>query len=287
MEKESPTPLTGRCRIYSSYDHKVLDICGGIDFKPGETNVIFYDSHCGLNQQWKFNFLDDKYFTIATCVNENYVITVKDPKNVVLDSLKEDDEKQIFYYKNIDERDFFIVNKYYEAPLNISIGCNIHCSESKEDNKKFYYKERHGYNIVTSTNQVLDCSGGSADEGTDILSWSAYGGKNQVFYLFNKKEDIYFIQTANGETVITLGHEQEKGRSKYVLQKDVRKERQLFKRITVNGKYLFKNLETGGYLISPADGNPIVDYRSEDEKNIPDGLFHFKTGIYILLPFLW
>ena len=203
MEKENQVNSNilpkNKCHILSSFDNKVFDICGGVDFVSGETKIIVYGKHGGNNQQWIFRLIDETYFNILSFYNTDYAITVKE-NSVVIDLLKDNDDRQVFYLQEVKEKgkentkEFIFINKYFQSPINCSENYKLYCGEPNEEIFKLFHLEvlKPDYLIISCTNDsttdaeiVLDCRGGHAISGTEIISWAAHYGKNQIFHIIN------------------------------------------------------------------------------------------------------
>ncbi|MBP1919008.1 RICIN domain-containing protein [Youngiibacter multivorans] len=138
--------------IRSKKSNLVMDVFGG-GTEMG-TNIIQWSYHGGLNQQWKFESLENGYYKITSVLNPQYSLDVygggTDLGNRVI---------QWNYHGGINQQWKIIENDDGSVSL---------MSRLAEE---------------SGTGYLLDVYGGGMDAGVNVIQWTAHYGDNQRWYL--------------------------------------------------------------------------------------------------------
>ena len=163
---------TNYYKIVAIHSAKALDVQNG-EINIG-TNVQQYEQNGTDNQYWYFKDCGNGYYNIISKANglsldvQNGAINT-DGANI-----------QLYYLNNSDAQQFSLEH------TNI-VEYGIYEIESK-----------------LNSNMVIDVSGGSTDDGTNVQLWSANNVSQQRFALEPQSDDVYVIRATHSNKVLTV-----------------------------------------------------------------------------------
>lgn len=145
---------SGTYVIRSKNSNLVMDVYDGGTTEG--TNIIQYSYHGGVNQQWKFESLNNGYYKITSVLNPEYSIDVYGGGTTMGNRVI-----QYHYHGGINQQWKIMEN----ADGSISLMSRL--------------AEESG------TGYLLDVFGGGKTEGVNVIQWVSNNGDNQKWYLEN------------------------------------------------------------------------------------------------------
>lgn len=164
---------SGIYNIISKKSNLLMDVYSG--GKDKGVNVIQWPETGGLNQQWKFELLDNGFYKITSVLSGMSLDVYnggKEDGNRVIQWPYHGGDNQLWYL--IDDPD----------------GTIRFMSKLSYDNYK----------------SVLDVYGGGTTPGVNVIQWSAHDGDNQKWYLQPVEEHSVKFESNGGSTIDDKSH---------------------------------------------------------------------------------
>lgn len=184
---------------------KVLDVHGGHDHEARQ--VIVWNKHNGLNQQWdivyvdeakpepkkgqmspKWGFIVERPFYIVSEMQKNRHLTQLPSVKDAIIKTPNGNKSQKFYFDQKTRTIRLVRDSRYSLEAKGSNSLQIGSSRA---HPTMQFKYEKGYLINVKTNKVFDVSGGKDAEAQKVLMWNRHNGANQrwrIVYVDQFKE---------------------------------------------------------------------------------------------------
>ena len=207
-------------------NNKVIDLAGGNS--NNKTNIQLYDSNYTKAQYWNIQYQNNGYYKITSSLNQNKCITVSNENFSINTNIEINEcnnlDSQYFIIDKLDNNNYNIITKKNNMNIDVEAaqtknGTNIKIyqnngtkaqqftfTKAKEPKKTI----EDGYYIITSKlnqNKVIDISGGSSNNKTNIQLYSINYTKAQIWNVKYQNDGYYiFYSMLNKNKCLTVSN---------------------------------------------------------------------------------